>query len=120
MIIAISSQNFKTITGHPGRTFRFLVYEIHNDQVISKLEKEIPKNLVFHNFFHEMGATIDTPHPLDYVDVFITASSGQGFVNRMAARGKKVVITSETNPDVAVEKFLKNELILLEAEQHHH
>ncbi|MCS7205345.1 MAG: hypothetical protein NZ853_06590 [Leptospiraceae bacterium] len=118
MKIAITSQNFQTITGHAGKTFRFLIFEVEGNQITDQYPQEIPKEYVFHNFFHNINATPETPHPLDDVDVFITGSAGHGFVHRMGQRGKKVIITSETDPKLAVEKFLRNELE--ELESHHH
>lgn len=119
MKVAITTHNYQTVIGHAGRCSKFIIYEIKDNEVVNVSRKEIPEEFIFHNFFHIMKADPKTPHPLDDVDVFITGSSGQGFVNRMALRGKKVIITSEKNPDLAVKKFLTNELEELEPLEHH-
>ncbi|MFN3604325.1 MAG: NifB/NifX family molybdenum-iron cluster-binding protein [Leptonema sp. (in: bacteria)] len=119
MKIAITTKEYKSIVGHAGRCSKFLIYEIQNNEISNVFKKELPEEYVFHNFFHNQKASTNTPHPLDDIDIFITASSGQGFVNRMALRGKRVMITNEKDPETAVKKFLKNELEELEPLDHH-
>ncbi len=93
MRVAITSQNFRTVTGHAGKTRRFLVYEIGSDGRIEELERlDLPKESSIHE--HDPGK----PHPLDDVDVLITAGCGEGFVNKMARRAVRVVRTEETDP----------------------
>jgi predicted Fe-Mo cluster-binding NifX family protein len=41
-------------------------------------------------------------HPLFGLDVLVTGGCGQGFRQRMGAKGVRVVATSETNPLEAV------------------
>lgn len=97
MKIAVTSQNFRTVTGHAGKTRRFLIYEIGADRAPREIERlDLPKGMAFHDF---RG---DGPHPVDVVNVLVTSGCGQGFSNRMASRGIRVIPTSETDPDKAV------------------
>jgi len=94
MKIAITSQNFRTITGHAGKTRRFLIYQVSDGEVRELERLDLPKELSFHEFH---GAH----HPIDGVDAMITAGSGAGFLRRMAERGIRVVRTSLQDPHQA-------------------
>ena len=95
MKIGVTSQNFRTITGHAGKTRRFLVYESLQDEIREIERLDLPKEMSMHEFRGDR-------HPLDALDVLIVGSSGQGFMRRMAAKGVRVVATSETDPLKAV------------------
>lgn len=104
MKIAVTSQNFRTITGHAGKTRRFLVYEAGEDAEPKEVERlDLESGMAFHDF---RG---DGPHPVDVADVIITGGCGQGFFHRMAARGIRVVATAETDPVQAVRALLRGE-----------
>jgi predicted Fe-Mo cluster-binding NifX family protein len=93
--IGVTSQNFRTITGHAGKTRRFLVYETQSSEIRELERLDLPKEMSMHEFRGDR-------HPLDTLDVLITASFGQGFERRMAAKGVRVVATGETDPLKAV------------------
>jgi len=120
MKIAVTSQNFRTITGHAGKGRRFLVYEAADASgVVQEIDRlDLPKEYAFHDW-HPVGEQV---HPLDVAEVVITASCGQGFIQRLAERNIKVVLTSETDPMQAVQLFLRQELPILSPEEvkHHH
>lgn len=94
MRIAVASQNFRTITGHAGKTRRFLVYEVTEGQGAVEVERlDLPKELAMHDFHG------DGPHPLDAMTAVIAASAGEGFTDRMAARGIFAAVTEDdTDP----------------------
>lgn len=97
MKIAIASQNWLTVTNHPGKTGRFRVFEAAPESEPKELERiDLPTELMIHNW--RGGA----PHPLFEMDVIIAGSAGAGFINRLVAQGVKVVTTSERNPLVAI------------------
>lgn len=95
MKIGVTSQNFRTITGHAGKTRRFLVYECEASGIRALEHLDLPKEMSMHEFRGDH-------HPLDDFDVLVTAGCGQGFRERMAAKGIRVVATSETDPLTAV------------------
>ena len=73
MKFAVTSQNFRTVTGHAGMTRRFLVFQASvPDEVAEVTRLDLPKELAFHEFAG--GA-----HPIDGVDVLLTGSAGEGF-----------------------------------------
>ncbi len=97
MRIGITSQNFRTVTGHAGKTRRFLIYEKQADGSVQETDRlDMPKAMALHEFRGE-------EHPLFELDVIITASCGEGFVRRLAAHDVRVVATSEGDPAKAAE-----------------
>jgi predicted Fe-Mo cluster-binding NifX family protein len=99
--IAVTSQNFRTVTPHAGRTRRFLVYRAEPEGEPVEIDRlDLPKDMAMHEF-HREGA-----HPLDNVDVVIAGSFGDGFARRMAKRGVRAVTTDRTDPVEAVQDFL--------------
>jgi predicted Fe-Mo cluster-binding NifX family protein len=115
MKIAVGSQNRKTVTGHAGRTRKFMVWEVSpGAEPAEDGWIELPKELAFHEFHG------DGPHPLDGVDVLIVGGAGPGFTRRLAARGIEVVQTSETDPAKAVRDYLHGTLAPAPEHGHEH
>lgn len=102
MRIAITSQNFREVSGHAGRTRRFLVFDVDSAtaQVGEAERLDLPRELAMHGFDDRQA------HPLDGMNVLITAGAGDGFIQRLARRGIRVVMTSEADPETAVHAFL--------------
>jgi len=96
MRIAVTSQNFRTVTGHAGKARRFMIFETAQDgRPILTARLDLEKQLSI----HEHPAT--KPHPIDGIDVLISAGCGAGFVRKLAGRGIKVVLTGELDPMMA-------------------
>ena len=73
MKIAITSQNFRTITGHAGKTRRFLVYQVDNEHRWEEVARlDLPKEMSLHEYKGD-------DHPVYDVDIVITASCGENF-----------------------------------------
>jgi len=120
MKIAVTSQNFKSVTGHAGKSRRFIVFDVGTP--CDKPEVvwlDLPLEMSFHEF--SGGA-----HPLDDMDVILTASAGQGFVAKLAQRGVQVITCGESDPRKAVRDYLTgavkpvNPHVHLEHERHEH
>ncbi|MFO1112379.1 MAG: hypothetical protein U1E35_00350 [Rhodospirillales bacterium] len=105
MKIAVSSQDYRKVSGHAGQARRWLVFETGtNKQSVSTEKLELPPALVFHRF-QGMG-----PHPLDAASVLITRFAGDGFVIKMRKRGIEVRQTRETDAGKAVADYLEGTL----------
>lgn len=103
MKIGITSQNFRTITGHAGKTRRFLVYSVREDKTIHAEPRiDLPKEMSLHEYHGE-------DHPAYGLDVIITAGCGDNFRQRMQRHGVQVIATSETDPMQAVQRYLAEE-----------
>jgi len=116
MKIAITSQNRKTITEHAGMCRKFWVYDIQNQQIVSKALLELDKEHSFHESAHAVGP--QAAHPLDGADVLIAGSAGSGLQVRLGKRGIQVLVTTETDPDQAVAAWLAGKLPLVTTPPH--
>ncbi|MCB1787764.1 MAG: nitrogen fixation protein [Gammaproteobacteria bacterium] len=95
MRIGVTSQNFRTITGHAGKTRRFLIFEPQADGTVRETGRlDLPKAMSLHEFRGD-------DHPLFGLDVVVTAGCGEGFLRRLGAHGVRVVATSEPDPATA-------------------
>jgi predicted Fe-Mo cluster-binding NifX family protein len=118
MQIAVTSQNRRTITEHAGKCRKFWIYEVEKGQVNSRQLLELP----LEQSFHASGASLEI-HPLDSINVLITASMGAGLQQRLLQNGIKGIITLESDPDRAVHAFLNGRLEQLppdRSHEHHH
>jgi predicted Fe-Mo cluster-binding NifX family protein len=98
MRIAVTSQNFKSITGHAGKTRRFLVYELDNVGQMREIDRlDLPTAMSLHEYHGE-------DHPLFQLGLtaLVTQGAGTGFVQRLARHGIQVHVTSESDPLHAV------------------
>jgi len=113
MKIGVTSQNFRTITGHAGKTRRFLIYESEDASDFKEIERlDLPKEMSMHEFRGDR-------HPVDDLDVLITGGCGEGFIRRMSARDVRVIATGETDPSKAVADYLAGRS-LAPPERHEH
>lgn len=116
MMIAVVSQNLKTVTGHAGKARRFVVFDASlpsDPEEVGRID--LPREMAMHEFAG--GA-----HPLDEMDVIIAASAGEGFVRKLSQRGVKVVVTGEHDMLQAVRNFLSGRSVppkLAEATHRH-
>lgn len=100
MLIAVTSQNRKTVTDHAGRCRRFRIFTVEEGRVTGEEWLELAKEQAFH------GYPAHRPHPLDRVDVLITRDMGQGMVRKLKEKGIEGVLTAVEDPLAAVEEYL--------------
>ncbi|MBV0934859.1 NifB/NifX family molybdenum-iron cluster-binding protein [Marinobacterium weihaiense] len=100
MKIAVTSQNRKAVTEHAGRCRKFWLYTVNNRQIVDKSLLELSKEQSFHD------SSPQDEHPLDGIDVLITAGAGTGLSQRLGKKGIHLFITDETEPDTAIQRFL--------------
>jgi predicted Fe-Mo cluster-binding NifX family protein len=113
MKIGVTSQNFRTITGHGGKARRFLLYQTRDHGGVEEAGRlDLPKAMSMHDFH-------GTEHPIFGLDVLITGSCGEGFRRRLAARGVQVIATSATDPLQSVVDLVAGRP-LASAEPHEH
>lgn len=115
MRIAVSSQNFRSITGHAGKSRRFIVYNMEPGQAPVEVDRlDLPKEMSLHEYHGD-------DHPLFGLglDAVLTGSAGAGFTQRLGRRGIRVIATAETDIDRALSALAKGEA-LPEAPPHDH
>ncbi|HZJ94464.1 MAG TPA: NifB/NifX family molybdenum-iron cluster-binding protein [Thiopseudomonas sp.] len=105
MKIAVTSQNRREVTEHAGRCRNFWVFTVQDSSIADKQLLELPRE----QSFHESSA--HDPHPLDDIDVLITAGMGSGMVRRLGRKNIKGIVTQERDPETAVALYLKGELV---------
>ncbi len=105
MKIAVSSQNFRTVTGHAGKTRRWLVYQVDGGGAPGLIEEadrfDLPKDMAMHGFEGDFK-----DHPLSGVEVVLVGSCGEGFIRRMNSYGLLAAVTTEEDPVNAVRMYL--------------
>ena len=100
MKIAVTSQNFKSVTGHAGKSRRFIIFDVGTPcDTPEVVWLDLPMEMSFHEFSGDR-------HPLDDMDVILTASAGKSFVAKLAQRGVRVITCGESDPSKAVRDFL--------------
>jgi predicted Fe-Mo cluster-binding NifX family protein len=113
MLIGVTSQNFRTITGHAGKSRRVLIYgQDSSGRVVEEDRIDLPSGMSMHDHHGD-------DHPFYQLDVLITGSCGQGFNRRMQEQGVRVITTSETDPITAASQVIAGET-LPAAEIHEH
>lgn len=92
MRIGVTSQNYRTVTGHAGESRRFMVYESTVAGGLVEVERmELPKAMAMHAYVGDM-------HPLFGLDMLVTAACDPMFRRRLARHGVCVVTTDEPDP----------------------
>lgn len=100
MKIGITSQNFRTVTGHAGKSRRFLIYEDDGTgKAVETGRLDLPREMSMHEFR-------GIEHPIGQLDVLITGSCGEGFIRRLAQWNVTVMPTAETDPQKAAQTVL--------------
>lgn len=112
-LIAVTSQNRKTITGHAGRCRKFWLYPVQGGVVGERRLLELAKEQVFHG-------SHDTPPGLEDIAVFISQGMGQGMLSRLQRMGVSAWMTRETDPDAAVQAYLRGEPSATFGDEDHH
>ncbi|MDJ0807758.1 MAG: NifB/NifX family molybdenum-iron cluster-binding protein [Gammaproteobacteria bacterium] len=105
MKIGITSQNFRTITGHAGKTRRFLIFgQDETGRPLELQRLDLPKTMSLHAYH-------GSDHPIFQVDLLVCGSCGQGFIQRMAAHGVQVIPTREEDPVRAAKALFAGETL---------
>lgn len=107
MKFAIATKdNWSKVSGHAGKTPDWLLFDCQPGQPIPEpLCIRLGKEQLPH-YFRDEG-----PHPLDGIEVVVSASAGDGYIRRMKKRGAAVLLTGETDPRIALQKVLAGEAL---------
>ena len=116
--IAVTAQNRKTISSHAGACRNYFIYSINDDKTFTKELLELEKNQSLRYTFHD-DKSENPQNKIFEVNILLTGGIGQGGVRKLADRGVTAFVIKETEPDVAIEKYLNKTLAFFEAENHH-
>jgi predicted Fe-Mo cluster-binding NifX family protein len=107
MRVAVSSQNFRTITSHAGKSRRFMLFDIAADGTITERQRlELPKGMSLHD-------TQGPDHPLfeQGLTHLLTGGAGERFIERLAAHRIAVIQTSATEIAPALQALAAGEAL---------
>lgn len=103
--IAVSSNDYRTVSGHAGQAQRWLIFETDANGLLGDGKRlDLLPTQVFHRF---QGPGL---HPLDGVAVIVTRFAGEGFLAKMRKRGIEVRQTRETDARKAAAHLLDGTL----------
>lgn len=97
-VIAVTSQNRRTVTGHAGRCRRFKLFDPCTGEETGGFD--LPLEGVLHEVDPLPG------HPLAQAGILITGGAGPGLCQRLARHGIGVYLTTTESPEEAVREFL--------------
>lgn len=103
--IAVDPQA-RTVSGHAGKARLWLIHDcqpgapLPPGDLVVLTEQQLP-----HHFKD------DGPHPLHGVEVIVAASAGDGFVRHMGSWGAQVLLTGESDPQLALAHILAGEAL---------
>ena len=113
MKIAVASQNGKTISGHVGRITGFTIFTLDEERNFTSDRIKLEKDQTFHSLHHNL------PPALHDIDMLITGGHGPSLVQRLNAIGLRNVITTEKNPEKAIELLIEGKLPVISSEEFH-
>ena len=105
MKIAVASQNKINITSHTGRCKNFWIYKVSSKEILSKELLQLSKEETFLNTVPHI------PQAFDDIQALIAGGIGSGLRNRLEEQGIDSIVTSETEPDLAVITYLESFLV---------
>lgn len=104
MRIAVPTNDGETVSGHFGRSRKFLVFEVEGGRVV----RRVAQDNAGPNGEHSHGGVL---RALDGCDVVIAARMGDGMATALEARGVKRVNAGEARTaEEAVQAYLRGEL----------
>jgi predicted Fe-Mo cluster-binding NifX family protein len=107
MKIAIAtSEDGTRVSGHAGQTRHWLVFDCVPGEPTQPPDRIVLAKEQLPHHFRDDG-----PHPLRGVEIVVAGSAGEGFVRHMAEWGAQVLLTGETDPEVALTKILAGEAL---------
>ncbi|MBX3009312.1 MAG: hypothetical protein KF816_14925 [Melioribacteraceae bacterium] len=127
MKLAIATDDFSTVTGHIGRCNGFLIYEIEDNQIISREEREnVFTNHKLdgdhhhgtHNHSHGHSNLVTGLNDCSHL---ICSSAGWRVVEDLKKNGIEVIFTSENDAETAALTYCNGELdVSLDGTCHSH
>ena len=106
-IVAITTQNKKTISEHAGKCRNFLIYTIIDTTIENKKLLELTEEETLHNFLHNQN---QTTHDLLDVDILLTRGIGEGAIQKLANHNVACYRIEEKDPDNAINMLIKGTL----------
>lgn len=108
-IVAVTSQNKKTIFEHAGKCRNFFIYTIDTDVIVNKKLLELSREETLHAHFNK--EINDNPKSVLFdIDILLTRGIGNGAIQKLARRNVICYKIEETDPDTAITKLINGTL----------
>ncbi|MDH3322289.1 MAG: hypothetical protein OEM04_04815 [Flavobacteriaceae bacterium] len=108
-IVAITSQNKKTISKHAGKCQNYYIYTIENYQVTGKDFIELQADEILKNTFHQ-EKNKQPKNLLFDVDILLTGGMGSKGIELLAKQNVTAYVIKEKDPEIAIDKLIKGTL----------
>ena len=109
-IVAVASQNKKTIFEHAEKCRNFLMYTIDDNMVVEKKILELSEEETLHNLFHKEISKNSFASSLFDIDILLTRGIGGGAIQKLAMRNIACYRIEETDPDTAIKELINGTL----------
>lgn len=96
MKIAVTSTNWKTVSGHGGLCPNFLLFELNRDHTIRCKNITLKTSQILEHL--KTGICAEPDHPLCGIDALIAESVGEELSVKLSDQGIKVMRTKEKEP----------------------
>ncbi len=107
MKIAIATKDNGTqVSGHAGQNRDWLLFDCLPGQPLPEPQRILLTREQLPHHWRDDG-----PHPLHGVEIMIAASAGDGYIRHMEKWGAQVLLTGETDPQIALKKILAGEAL---------
>jgi hypothetical protein len=103
--IAVNEEGHR-VSGHAGQARHWLLFECVPGAPLPTAARVLLSTEQLPHHFKDDG-----PHPLHGCQVIIAGSAGDGFVRHMGKWGAQVLLTGESDPQVALRKILQGEAL---------
>lgn len=114
MKIAVSTADGRTICGHLGSCSKFFIYDVEDGKTISREIRDVTPvhgpHEGHHLDAHHHGSHEGLAGSLSDCAAVITNGMGRPMAASLQVRGIDPVITAESDPDMAVDLYLKGNL----------
>lgn len=100
MKVAVTSQNFRTVTSCAGKTRRFIIFDVTPSGAVEVGQLDLPKAASIQAY---RGVE---PHPIEQCGAVVTAGCGEGFRRRMQGLGISVFVSDCPDPAEAARSIV--------------
>lgn len=114
--IAVATDDYLTVSGHIGRCNGFIIYELTDSKIISRIEKEnkFTAHKIGEHDHHGEHSHAKLIEALSGCSHLICTSAGWRVVEELNSFKIEVIFTDESDAYIAVKKFVEGKLVINE------
>lgn len=114
--IAIATDDYLTVTGHIGRCNGFIIYELAENKIINRIEKEnkFTAHKIGEHDHHGEHSHSKLIEALSGCSYLICTSAGWRVIEELKGFKIEVIFSDESDAGTAVKKFVEGNLVINE------